>query len=66
MIRRLKATTKPKSANANRDGEKVDLLVVGGGATGACIAVDVTSRGLKVALAETLDASTEVEEGESP
>ena len=32
-----------------------DLLVVGGGATGAGVAVDAASRGLKVALVEMDD-----------
>jgi hypothetical protein len=36
-------------------GEEFDLLVVGGGATGAGVAVDAASRGLKVALVERDD-----------
>ncbi|KAH7915462.1 FAD dependent oxidoreductase-domain-containing protein [Hygrophoropsis aurantiaca] len=37
--------------------EEFDLLVVGGGATGAGVAVDAVSRGLKVALVEKDDFS---------
>jgi len=37
------------------DGEKVDLLVIGGGITGAGIALDVASRGLKTILVEKGD-----------
>lgn len=36
-------------------GERFDLLVVGGGATGAGIALDAAARGLKVALVERSD-----------
>ncbi|MBL7523307.1 FAD-dependent oxidoreductase, partial [Frankia sp. CNm7] len=36
-------------------GEVVDLLVVGGGVTGAGVALDAASRGLSVALAEARD-----------
>ena len=39
------------------EGEEFDLIVVGGGATGAGIAVDAASRGLKVALLERDDFS---------
>jgi glycerol-3-phosphate dehydrogenase len=39
------------------DGEEFDLLIVGGGATGAGVAVDAASRGLKVALVERDDFS---------
>lgn len=39
--------------------QKFDLLVIGGGATGAGIAVDAASRGLKVALVERRDFSSE-------
>jgi len=35
--------------------EEFDLLIVGGGATGAGVAVDAASRGLKVALVERDD-----------
>ncbi|ORX47136.1 DAO-domain-containing protein [Hesseltinella vesiculosa] len=43
MLERLKA------------GEEFDLLIVGGGATGAGTALDATTRGLKVALVERDD-----------
>ena len=38
--------------------EQFDLLVVGGGATGAGVAVDAATRGLKVALVERDDFSS--------
>ncbi|KZT65822.1 DAO-domain-containing protein [Daedalea quercina L-15889] len=38
--------------------EEFDLLIVGGGATGAGVAVDAASRGLKVALVERDDFSS--------
>lgn len=37
------------------DGEAFDLIVVGGGITGACVAYDAASRGLRVALLEKKD-----------
>ena len=36
-------------------GEEVDLVVVGGGITGAGVALDAASRGLSVALLERRD-----------
>jgi len=50
MIDRLKAAAK--------SGGEFDLLVVGGGATGAGVAVDAATRGLKVALIERDDFSS--------
>ncbi|KAG8968867.1 mitochondrial glycerol-3-phosphate dehydrogenase [Tulasnella sp. 419] len=50
MLDKLKASTKP--------GEEFDILVVGGGATGAGVAVDAATRGLKVALVERDDFSS--------
>lgn len=46
--------------NRLKQGEKeeFDLLIVGGGATGAGIAVDAATRGLKVALVERDDFSS--------
>src|ERR1700733_6037095 len=44
--------------NSNEEGQEFDLLIVGGGATGAGIAVDAASRGLKVALVERDDYSS--------
>lgn len=55
---------KPSSLTARRreleltslaDGETVDLLVVGGGITGAGVALDAATRGLSVALVERVD-----------
>lgn len=37
------------------DGEMVDVLVVGGGITGAGVALEAASRGLSVALLERRD-----------
>jgi len=41
--------------SGERHDEEFDLLIVGGGATGAGVAVDAASRGLKVALVERDD-----------
>lgn len=54
MLSRLKATA-PKQARSDPEEEEFDLLIVGGGATGAGCAVDAASRGLKVALVERDD-----------
>ncbi|EJU03376.1 DAO-domain-containing protein [Dacryopinax primogenitus] len=43
---------------AGRDGEELDLLIIGGGATGAGVAVDAASRGLKVGMVERDDFSS--------
>ncbi|KAG8844745.1 mitochondrial glycerol-3-phosphate dehydrogenase [Serendipita sp. 411] len=51
MLERLKLS------NRNKD-EEFDLLVIGGGATGAGVALDAASRGLKVALVEQNDFSS--------
>ena len=60
MLNRLKAsgsiTKLTKGAQAS-EGEEFDLLIIGGGATGAGCAVDAASRGLKVALVERDDFS---------
>jgi glycerol-3-phosphate dehydrogenase len=40
------------------DGETVDLLVIGGGVTGAGVALDAASRGLSVALVERHDLAS--------
>ncbi|KAJ7460903.1 FAD dependent oxidoreductase-domain-containing protein [Mycena galericulata] len=55
MLKTLKASGLIK-APGNAD-EEFDLLVVGGGATGAGVAVDAASRGLRVALVERDDFS---------
>ena len=47
-----------KASGANPAEEEFDLLIVGGGATGAGVAVDAASRGLKVALVERDDFSS--------
>ncbi len=44
-----------KSAIAALANEEFDLLVIGGGVTGAGIALDAATRGLKVALVESQD-----------
>ncbi|KAJ3496769.1 hypothetical protein NMY22_g19768 [Coprinellus aureogranulatus] len=51
--------TPPSRAEMLKDlkEEEFDLLVIGGGATGAGVAVDAASRGLKVALVERDDFS---------
>lgn len=55
MLDSLKA-----SSSKAEDGypEEFDLLIVGGGATGAGVAADAASRGLKVALVERGDFSS--------
>lgn len=45
-------------ASGNDKDEEFDLLIVGGGASGAGVAVDAASRGLKVALVERNDFSS--------
>ena len=51
MLDALKASSEVPDA-------EFDLLIVGGGATGAGVAVDAASRGLKVALVERDDFSS--------
>jgi len=46
------------SGSSGDEDTKFDLLIVGGGATGAGVAVDAASRGLKVALVERDDFSS--------
>ncbi|KAJ7491186.1 FAD dependent oxidoreductase-domain-containing protein [Mycena latifolia] len=55
MLNTLKASGSIKTTGLA--DEEFDLLVVGGGATGAGVAVDAASRGLKVALVERDDFS---------
>ena len=45
-------------ASGEDPSQEFDLLIVGGGATGAGVAVDAASRGLKVALVERDDFSS--------
>jgi glycerol-3-phosphate dehydrogenase len=52
MLESLKASG---SGNAEQE---FDILIVGGGATGAGVAVDAATRGLKVALVERDDFSS--------
>ncbi|RXW21353.1 hypothetical protein EST38_g4501 [Candolleomyces aberdarensis] len=72
MLERLRASGRKPSLPSNlKEKEKVveakegegdddvfDLLIIGGGATGAGVAVDAASRGLKVALVERDDFSS--------
>ena len=45
-----------RNANLRRLGnERFDLVIVGGGITGACLAYDAATRGLKTALIEKGD-----------
>lgn len=46
------------STTENAEEEPYDLLIIGGGATGAGIALDAVTRGLKVALVERDDFSS--------
>jgi glycerol-3-phosphate dehydrogenase len=50
--------TPDAAAKRGEQGEGFDLLIIGGGATGAGTAVDAASRGLKVALVERDDFSS--------
>ena len=54
---RKETLAKLKLSAENKD-EVFDLLVIGGGATGAGVALDAASRGLKVALVEKNDFSS--------
>ncbi|KAH9033319.1 FAD dependent oxidoreductase-domain-containing protein [Lactarius hengduanensis] len=47
-----------KASGSGDEDTKLDILIVGGGATGAGVAVDAASRGLKVALVERDDFSS--------
>ncbi len=51
----LNAARREAELQALAGGEAVDLLVVGGGITGAWVALDAASRGLSVALVERAD-----------
>jgi glycerol-3-phosphate dehydrogenase len=55
MTTALNAARRTRELDALAAGEVVDLLVVGGGVTGAGVAVDAASRGLSVALLEAHD-----------
>jgi hypothetical protein len=47
--------TRASALTKLRDGPKLDLLVVGGGATGCGVALDAATRGLRVGLVEQAD-----------
>ncbi len=51
----LNADRRERELAALADGEWMDLIVVGGGVTGAGVALDAASRGLRVALVEAHD-----------
>ncbi|HEX5923804.1 MAG TPA: FAD-dependent oxidoreductase, partial [Baekduia sp.] len=51
----LNADRRTSDLEALRDGAPLDLLVIGGGVTGAGVALDAASRGLRVALVERRD-----------
>ncbi|BDB41962.1 MULTISPECIES: glycerol-3-phosphate dehydrogenase/oxidase [Mycobacterium] len=51
----LNAARRTADLTALADGEPVDVLVIGGGITGAGIALDAASRGLRTALVEKHD-----------
>ncbi|MFJ8915378.1 glycerol-3-phosphate dehydrogenase/oxidase [Amycolatopsis sp. NPDC102389] len=51
----LNARRRDRELTALAGGERVDLVVVGGGVTGAGIALDAAARGLSVALIEAYD-----------
>ena len=51
----LNAARRAAELDALAAGELVDLVVVGGGITGAGVALDAASRGLSVALLERRD-----------
>lgn len=51
----LNAARRAAELTALADGEIVDVLVIGGGVTGAGIALDAAARGLSVALVEAKD-----------
>jgi glycerol-3-phosphate dehydrogenase len=55
MTAALNAARRTADLIALADGEPVDVVVIGGGITGAGIALDAASRGLRVALVEKHD-----------
>ena len=54
----MNAAARTRALDALAGGEVVDVLVVGGGITGAGVALDAASRGLSVALLERGDLAT--------
>ena len=55
MTASLNAVRRERELEALAGGELVDVLVIGGGVTGAGVALDAASRGLSVALLERRD-----------
>src|SRR6201988_865085 len=55
MSTALDAARRTADLTALADGEPLDLVVIGGGITGAGIALDAASRGLRVGLVEKHD-----------
>jgi glycerol-3-phosphate dehydrogenase len=55
---RLDAARRARDLAALRTGAVVDVLVIGGGVTGAGVALDAASRGLSVALVERNDLAS--------
>ena len=55
MFADLNAARREADLTALADGEPLDVVVIGGGITGAGIALDAASRGLRVALVEKHD-----------
>jgi glycerol-3-phosphate dehydrogenase len=55
MTAALNVARRAADLNALADGEPLDVIVIGGGITGAGIALDAASRGLRVALVEKHD-----------
>ena len=51
----LTAATRTAALNEMADGPELDVLVVGGGVTGAGIALDAVSRGLRTGIVEAQD-----------
>jgi glycerol-3-phosphate dehydrogenase len=54
----LNAARRERELNALSEGETVDVLVIGGGVTGAGVALDAQTRGLTTALLERRDLAT--------
>jgi glycerol-3-phosphate dehydrogenase len=53
--RARKLPPRSEQINALQSGEEYDVLIIGGGATGAGCALDACTRGLKTALVEASD-----------
>lgn len=54
----LSKKSRERALEEMSDGEELDVLVIGGGVTGAGIAVDAATRGLKVGIIEAQDWSS--------